>query len=115
MVQAIREDQVEQSGRLMWCLQELKDSLAKITELTMLKFGISVAGVVVQAVSRLIDVIPAVSDLVRAGDIKKIKMAEKTIQQLRSTIVPRMDQVIEYLEKASVEEVRARDGIIEQI
>ncbi|KAF9921092.1 hypothetical protein BGZ65_010648, partial [Modicella reniformis] len=71
-------------------------------------FGISVAGVVVPAVKHLAVKIPAVSDLVCVRDIEK---AEK----LMNEIEPGMVKVMEYIEKASVDEVRTVDGIMEQM
>ncbi|KAF9987431.1 hypothetical protein BGZ65_003641 [Modicella reniformis] len=70
-----------------------------LTILRMLKFGISVAGVIV----------PAVSHLVRTDFLDQTCV---TIQLLERTIMPGMNQVIEYLEKTSVDESQTIDGIM---
>jgi len=69
-----------------------------LTILRMLKFGITVAGVAVPALSQLIR--PDVFDHANVG-----------LKQLTDTIEPRMNQVISYIEKVSEDEGEAVQGL----
>ncbi|KAK5809251.1 hypothetical protein F5H01DRAFT_394807 [Linnemannia elongata] len=73
-----------------------------LTILKMLKFGVSVAGVVV----------PAIAHLVRSDAVDQ---ATAGLQQLRDNIEPGMDHVIDWMEKVSVNEGEAVDEFAEQI
>ncbi|KAG9061903.1 hypothetical protein KI688_007054 [Linnemannia hyalina] len=71
-----------------------------LTILKMLKFGVSVAGVAV----------PAISHLVR---LDAIDQATAGLQQLRDNIESGMDHVIDWMDKVSVSEGEAVDGFAE--
>ncbi|KAF9551518.1 hypothetical protein EC957_008187 [Mortierella hygrophila] len=73
-----------------------------LTILKMLKFGVSVAGVVV----------PAISHLVRSGAIDQ---ATASLQQLRDNIVPGMDHIIDWMDEVSVNEGEAVDEFSNQM
>ncbi|KAF9116177.1 hypothetical protein BGX30_006021, partial [Mortierella sp. GBA39] len=73
-----------------------------LTILKMLKFGISVAGVAV----------PAISHLISADVIDQVTVS---LQQLKDHIEPGMDQVIDYLEKVSLNEGEADEQVVEQM
>ncbi|OAQ25018.1 hypothetical protein K457DRAFT_23596, partial [Linnemannia elongata AG-77] len=73
-----------------------------LTILKMLKFGISVAGVAV----------PAVSLLVRSDDVDQ---ATASLQQLRDNIKPGMDHVIDWMNGVSVNEGEAADEFSKQM
>ncbi|KAF9916694.1 hypothetical protein BGZ65_000171, partial [Modicella reniformis] len=69
-----------------------------LTILKMLKFNISVAGIALPALSQLIST-------------DAIDQTCTSLKQLASNIEPGMDQVIGYIEKASVDEGETVDGI----
>ncbi|KAG9069785.1 hypothetical protein KI688_009110 [Linnemannia hyalina] len=73
-----------------------------LTILKMLKFGVSVAGVA----------IPAISHLVRSDAIDQ---ATASLQQLRDNIEPGMDHVIGWIDKVSVDEGEAVDEFSKQM
>ncbi|KAF9356321.1 hypothetical protein BGX26_005426 [Mortierella sp. AD094] len=73
-----------------------------LTILKMLKFSISVTGIAIPAISHLI-----------SADV--IDQASSGLQQLRDHIGPGMDQVMEYIEKTSVDEGEAVEGVTEQM
>ncbi|KAF9536342.1 hypothetical protein EC957_011320, partial [Mortierella hygrophila] len=73
-----------------------------LTILKMLKFGVSVAGVIV----------PAISHLVRSDAIDQVTAS---LQQLRDNIVPGMNHVIDWMDKASVDEGEAVDEFSKQM
>ncbi|KAF9115390.1 hypothetical protein BGW39_003061, partial [Mortierella sp. 14UC] len=73
-----------------------------LTILKMLKFGVSVAGVAV----------PAISHLVRSDAIDQ---ATAGLQRLRDNIEPGMDHVINWMDKVSVNEGEAVDEFAEQM
>ncbi|KAG0263798.1 hypothetical protein BGZ95_003721 [Linnemannia exigua] len=73
-----------------------------LTILKMLKFGISVAGVTV----------PAISHLVRSDAIDQ---ATASLKHLREIIEPGMDLVIDWMDKVSVDEGEAVDGFAMQM
>ncbi|KAH7054762.1 hypothetical protein BKA57DRAFT_452132 [Linnemannia elongata] len=73
-----------------------------LTILKMLKFGISVAGVVVPAVSHLVN-----SD--------SVDQATASLQQLRDNIEPGMDHVIDWMDGVSVNEGEAVDEFAKQM
>jgi len=72
-----------------------------LTILKMLKFGISVAGVAVPALSNLIP--------------DALDQATESLKLLTKTIEPGMDQVISHIEKVSIEEGRVADRPSEQM
>ncbi|KAG9069746.1 hypothetical protein KI688_009071 [Linnemannia hyalina] len=73
-----------------------------LTILKMLKFGVSVAGVAV----------PAISHLVRSDAIDQ---ATAGLQQLRDNIEPGMDHVLDWMDKVSVNEGEAVDEFSKQM
>ncbi|KAF9536772.1 hypothetical protein EC957_009735, partial [Mortierella hygrophila] len=73
-----------------------------LTILKMLKFGVSVAGVAV----------PAISHLVTSGAIDQVTAG---LQQLRDNIEPGMDHVIGWMDKVSVDEGEAVDEFSKQM
>ncbi|KAI8597269.1 hypothetical protein EDD21DRAFT_222672 [Dissophora ornata] len=73
-----------------------------LTILKMLKFGISVAGIA----------LPAISHLIRADVIDQ---ATAKFQQLRDNIQPGMDQVIGYIESVSENEDKAIDVMNQEL
>jgi len=73
-----------------------------LTMLKMLKYGIFVAGVAV----------PAISHLFRSGTIDQVTAG---LQQLRDNIEPGMDNVIDWMDRASLNEGEAVDEFAKQM
>jgi len=73
-----------------------------LTILQMLKYGLTVAGVAV----------PALTQLIRPEDVEKVK---EGLKSLTNSLEPGVNQVIEYIEKVSVDHGQAVDGLSEQM
>jgi len=73
-----------------------------LTILQMLKYGLTVAGVAV----------PALTQLIRPDDVEKVK---EGLKSLTNTLEPGVNQVIEYIEKVTADQGQAVVGLAEQM